>query len=303
MRHLKTILKWALPSAKFTYKMLAVSAEVFCRHCFGRRYAPTLLLSLCFSFLGLNLIRITEPQAHPGLIDDYLLIYLILVIYHVARMWWHQTPVHSYSNGLSWEIWSRFNFSPNLVKTWIEPLMLAMAGILLLWANQHLAFWLIFGAGCLFAKESLSRRRFNNRVMDALDARLEGERIATATRQQSEPQRGRGQDANSVVMAEPVQPPVNFNTVPQMYSELDPELQRLVRASNENQPQNPAANRPGTPLVVVRNQRRAPGQNPVSAPTQQGGIQRGQRIVVYPETRPTNHLPDKPQQTKTNKPT
>jgi hypothetical protein len=240
--------------------MLAISAEVFCRHSFGRRYAPTMVTGFFCCFLALNLFRMAVPQAFPALIDIYLLIFFILVLYHIARMWCQRPTLHSYSSGQSWEFWSRHNFDSTIVTILVEPLINVLVGLLLIPANSVLSLWLLLGGVCLFIKELLSYWQFRNRVLDSRDARIEGERIGTGVRQQTAPQGNREQRVAPVVAAEPALPPAN--SMQQIYSRLDPALQQLVATPNQNRPNPPIPNRPANPLVVIRNQARPVGTCP-----------------------------------------
>lgn len=258
MKQLRTILKWVLPSVKIAYKMLAITAEVFCRHSFGRRYAPTLLVSFFCSWMALSLFRGAVPQAFPGLIDIYLSFFFILILSHIACMWCPRPAIHSYSSGQSWGFWSRHNVNSNTVRMLIKPLIIVLVGLLLLPANSLLSMWLQLGGVCLFIKELLSYWQFRNRVLDSIDARLEGERIGTGVRQQTAPRGGREQSVNPVVAAVPAQP--SANSIQQIYSRLDPALQQLVATPNQN--------RPAAPLVVIRHQGRMPAEN--YAPARRG---------------------------------
>lgn len=62
MPQTKTISKWALASAKIAYQLLAVSAEVFCRHSFGVRYAGHLVAGLLSCCLYTVLMETGQPQ-------------------------------------------------------------------------------------------------------------------------------------------------------------------------------------------------------------------------------------------------
>ena len=75
MKQLKTILKWALPSVKAAYNLMAVSAEVFCRHSFGQRYAPSLLASFFFCFVVMSLLREVATDKGSPMVDIYLLFF------------------------------------------------------------------------------------------------------------------------------------------------------------------------------------------------------------------------------------
>ena len=251
MEQLKTILKFHFRSAKVAYKMFAVSAEVFCRHSFGQRYALTLLASLLgnYVFLGVLLQPVVRQQ-HSALIDDYLLIFFVLVIYHICSMWRRRANIQSYSNGQSWDFWRRLNVNPNLVKTTLEPLMVLLIGALLFSANNLLSIWLQLAGVCLFIKEFLANLEFGNRVLDSVDARLEGERIGTGVRQHTTPQAAGGQQVNPVLPVEPEPAPVS--SIEQIYTRLEPALQRLMGSPNQDSPNTSAANRRAAPQNTRR---------------------------------------------------
>jgi hypothetical protein len=291
MNHLKIISKWVLPSVKIAFKMLAVSAEVFCRHSFGRRYLPTMLGGFFCCFAALNLFRMAVPQVFPALIDIYLLIFFVLVLYHLTQMWCQRPTIHSYSTGQSWEFWSRHNFNSNLVSTLVEPLLNVLVGLLLMPANVLLSVWLQLAGGCLFIKELLAYWQFRNRVLDSMDARLEGERIGTGVRQQTAPQRGREPRVAPVVTAGPTLP--SANSIQQIYSRLDPALQQLVATPNQNPPHRPTPNRPVNPLVVIRRQGRMPATRPGMATPPVPPIPQPQAHNVPPLLRRPN--PSSPQ--------
>jgi hypothetical protein len=273
MRILRTISKWLLPSAKFGYNMLATSAEVFCRHSFGRRYAPRLIGSFFTAFVFLSLFRCVVPQLIPGLIDIYLLSHLALTLYHIARAWRQGANIHSYSSGQSWGVWPGQNANSNFVPTVIEPLIHTLAGVLLLPLNPLLSLWLLLGGASLFIKESLASRQFRNRVLDSVDARLEGERLAAGVRQQTIPRGGREQPANQVTAGGAAQPPPD--NLRQIFSRLDPALQRLVTPPNPNHQCSARDNQPNNPQVVVIRQDLLPRRGPVVPATPPTGNQQG----------------------------
>lgn len=153
MRPLKIILKWVLPSVKIAYRMLAVSAEVFCRHTFGPRYAPSLLASFIFCFVSMACLRAIFPNESSPIIGIYLFSYFILIIYHLVRMWRPRTPTHSYSSGYSWEFWERLNITPAFVKIFFEPAILEIVGFAIRPANVLLSVWLAAAGLCLCLKE------------------------------------------------------------------------------------------------------------------------------------------------------
>ena len=237
MKHLKTILKWALPSIKAAYNLLATNAEVFCRHSFGQRYAASLLGSFFFCFVTMALLRAVEPENSSSVIDVYLLIYFILVLYHLGCMWRPRATIHSYSGGQSYEFWNGLGVNPVLIKTFFEPLIFALAGVLIYPANRLLSAWLQVAGFCMCVKEVISYWKYSNRVRDAVDARLEGERISGGVRQRTNPQSGGEPRVSPVVPVEQGQAPTS--SIEQIYSRLDPALLQLMFSPNPNRTNTP----------------------------------------------------------------
>lgn len=290
MELIKTTLKWALPSGKIAYKMLAVSAEVFCRHSFGRRYAPTLLASFGFCFVFLSLFRTAMTQQAPAFISIYLFIFLILVLYHLARMWCSRVTIQSYSNGQSWRFWERLPVNPRIVKMVIEPLTFGLVGWLLSSASNLLSVWIMTGGLCLFVKECLSHWQHGNRILDSIDARLEGERIGIDVRRQTTPQGGGEQRVNPVAAVEQGQPPAN--NLQQIYGRLDPALQQLVAPQNRNRPPPPAPNHPANRPPATRQQVRPIGKRPNVPPVQRNPPRRKYIAPLNPPQVPKPNPPN-----------
>jgi hypothetical protein len=234
MKHLKIILKWALPSIKAGYNLLAVSAEVFCRHSFGPRYAQSLLASFFFCFVSMACLRAVFPDESSPIIDIYLLSYFILVLYHLGRMWRPPTTTHSYSNGQSWGFWERLNVIPAFVKIVFEPAVHVLVGMAIHSVNVLLSDWLLSAGLCLCIKEFLSFWRHWNRVLDSADARIEGERISSGVRRYTSPQSGGEQRVSPAVAVEQPQQPTS--SIGQIFSRLDPALQQLMSSPNQNHP-------------------------------------------------------------------
>lgn len=242
MNHLKTILKWAFPSIKLGYNLLAGCAEVFCRHSFGPRYAPFLLASFFFTLVIMTLVRIGNQKGASPIMDVYVLTFFILLVYHLGRMWRPYGNIHSYSTGRSWAFWSRFDASPTVVQMIFEPATHVLGGLLMFPICEFLSAWLIAAGFCLFVKQFLSNWNYRNRVLDAVDARLEGESIGTGVREHTAPQSGGEQRVSPVVVAQQARQPAS--SMGRIFSRLDPALQRLVATPNQNRPSPPAGNRP-----------------------------------------------------------
>ena len=133
----------------------------------------------------------------------------------------------------------------------LEPTFVLVIGDLFIAVNELLAVWIMLGAICLFIKEFLAYFQFAGRILDAIDARLEGERIGAGVRQQTTPQGGGEQGAMPVAPADPGAPPAGF--LQQIISRLDPALQRLIARPNQNPPANRIVVRPANPPGTTRN--------------------------------------------------
>ena len=241
MNHLKIISKWVLPSVKIAYNLLAVSAEVFCRHSFGQRYAPQLLASFFFCFVTMECLRALAQQAQSLFVDVYLLTFFILILYHLGKMWRPARNIHSHGNGLSWRFTEGLGIKPTVMRILIEPAIHVFVGFLILQVSALLGSWLMAAGLCLFVKEFMIYWKHRNRILDSVDARIEGERIGTGVRQFTSPQSGSEQGVSPVVAVE--QAPQPASSISQIFSRLDPALQQLVTTPGRNHPGTPAINR------------------------------------------------------------
>lgn len=225
MPHTKTIFEWALASVKVFCQLLAVSAEVFLRHSFGRRYAGTLVASLLvFSLYAFSVFDSGRRNGAP-LIAGFLFIYFVLVMFHLTAAWTTRiAPVHSRLPGQSWGFWRGITTNPRVVQIALEPLACLMVGIVVTPVDEPLASWLICASMSLFVKECIRHWERTQRMLDAVDARIEGERVGTAVRDHFNPESTDGRRFHPVGSEEtPQQPgPSDYR------AGLDPALRRLM---------------------------------------------------------------------------
>jgi hypothetical protein len=239
MRHRKIISKWFLLSTKLAYQILATCAEVICRHSFGERYRLSMLMSFCGYMCYAGCLHAILPMATP-LLGYFDILYSLLMAFHLISIsCGGYARVHSYSTGTSWGVWRRYNFNPTAVQLFVEPCLIAMLGLGASYWDQPLALWL-YGAGlCLFIKEAISAWNRRHCVLDAIDARLEGEQMNEAIRRRMTPRGRRSQSASQSVEA----PPSSQSNAPQqteMFSNLDPGLRNLFSQGESNSPVPPA---------------------------------------------------------------
>ena len=168
----KIILKWLLPSAKLACKLIAVSAEVFCRHSFGMRYGLRLVGSFLLCFGYASLVGLAIPAATSHLLDIYLWIFSLLLLFHIVGLCRQRPPLpHSYSTGQSWQFWQRFGFGQNTVRLVFEPGLHIVAGVIVSPVDNALAVWLESAGVCLFIKEMITLRQEYKHLLDALGCR------------------------------------------------------------------------------------------------------------------------------------
>lgn len=240
----KIILKWLLPSVKLAYKLLAVSAEVFCRHSFGWRYGFQLVGGFLLCFLYTILIRAAAPSMTSHLLDIYLWIFFLLSLVHLIGLCRQRPPIpHSYSTGQSWQFWQRIGFGQNAVHLVFEPGLHVLAGVIIYSVDSPLSVWLQTAGVCLFIKEIISLWQHHEHLLDALDSRIEGQRISQAVRQHSAPQSGGEQPVNPVTPAQPSRQPIS--PLAQIVRNLDPALRRIISSEEGDFPVEPNVSVPG----------------------------------------------------------
>ena len=174
------LLKWAM-------RLLSASVEICLRQNFGRRYMP-MLFAAPFLFLfcaGL------DPFRTP-LTDLFWLGLFALAFWHFIYLFVRRSrsiaEPHSQSAGESWGGWQRFGFDETIVQRYLEPALCALVGCIIFLIDPFLGFWLMASGAALFVKQQISRFKTNRRIMDALDAKLEAQRLnAALTKAQQRP--------------------------------------------------------------------------------------------------------------------
>jgi len=240
----KIILKWLLPSAKLGFKLLAVSAEVFCRHSFGLRYGLWLAGSFALCAGYTCFVVMVFPGAKPDFLVIYVWILSLLVLFHVAGLCLQRPPLPpSYSTGQSWHFWQRIGFSQFTMHIVIEPGLHVVAGVIIFPVDRFLSVWLHAAGVCLFVKEIIVWWNDYEQLLDALDSRAEGERISRAVRQYTAPQSGREQPVTPVTPAQ-VSPQQIVPLAPNVRS-LDPALRRMLSSETGESPPGPIPSVPG----------------------------------------------------------
>ena len=229
MQQIKTILNWILPSTKWAYRILSASAEAFCHHSFGSRYIWNLMLSFFSCCIYFAIMSITGSG--DGISGCYLMAYFGFVVYHTVSAFRRDSLVHSESNGVPWDFWRLTPEQMGGFQIFIEPLLFLNIGLLIAQLDAPLGAWLLGCAICHFIKAIITSWNHRNRLLDALDARLEGERMSNSVRGQHSPRR---QDRPSTVtVAQSLQRPHNARDI---VNNLDPVLRRLMTEEGAGAP-------------------------------------------------------------------
>jgi len=250
MRQIKTISKWALASAKIAYQLLAVSAEVFCRHSFGVRYIGHLVAGLLSCCLYTILVEEGPLEKGSPLLPFYLIAYSGLVSYHVLSMVCRgNAGVHSQSNGVPWILGNidaaQISAGQFFKSSILESGLLFVLGLIISPFDVPLSAWLT-GAGIShFVKSAIASWKFRNRVLDAIDARIEGGRISEAVRDNSSPNSTHTQATAATVTGQPQHQ--QNSTLREIISNLDPALRRIISGLDSNSPQTERQANPQTP--------------------------------------------------------
>jgi hypothetical protein len=254
MRHRKIILRWTFASIKIAYRLLATNAESLCRHSFGERYRPNLLASFGLFTVYVYCLKTVEPTSFP-FIGTFFGINGALLAYHfisISRRRYVRT--HSRSAGSSWHFWLRFGLGPTFVHIVAEPAVIFSAGTLISLWDEALATWLQCAALCLGIRETIAAWHHRRHVLDAIDTRIESERMSESIRQRTTPRGMREQTVNPVTPGTP-EPPTP-RTVEGMLANLDPALRDLFRRNDADTGRDQGRPRPPVPPSAPRRNRR-----------------------------------------------
>jgi hypothetical protein len=134
--------------------------------------------------------------------------------------------VHSESNGVPWSFWRLTSEQLNGFQMFFEPFFFFLPGFIIAPWDAPLGGWLVGCAICHFIKGIISSWNQRNRLLDALDARLEGERMSSTVRRHNSPRR---QDRPSTVVV--AQYPQRGSNARDIVNNLDPALRRLMADS------------------------------------------------------------------------
>jgi hypothetical protein len=227
MLQARTIFELVFISAKVLCQLFAGSAEVFLRFSFGRRYVGALVASFLFCLFYTIAVHTVAPATTSPLLWLHLLAFLTLLCHRlVSTFITRSASVHSYSTGQSSNFWQHFTTNITTAQLLLEPCSFVLVGLLIFPLDAPLSFWLQTSAFALFLKGCALRWNERRRLLDAFDARIEGEQMSEAVQEQFARRSTGVHTVRSAVAAQsPRQSP---NTVTHILRNLDPALRGLL---------------------------------------------------------------------------
>lgn len=206
--------------------MLAVSAEVFCRHSFGEQYVWNLLAGFCFCVFCSLCVEGASPGRFPffGL---YVFVFLVLVCFHIVSIVRRRDgTIQSGLCGVSHAFWRHLTRNPILVRVIFEPGVILLAGLIVNRFDAALSEWLLTSAVCLCIKATIEAWKLRNQVLGMFDSRIEGERMNQILRGDSHTDQ-RDEDPATTVTQAPGQDG-NRPSLGQIFNRLDPALRQVL---------------------------------------------------------------------------
>lgn len=214
-------------------RLMTVSLEVFLHRNFGERFfspieyiAGSIMLYL-FIFLG----RFVFYTRMSGILI-FGCAALVMGAYHLYVI--HDRKKkgivqHSRYWGDSWPFFYELGYSHQTIQFYIEPALCFAIGVLLALPGSLLGIWIIYGSIAWFFFCQLELRKWNNRILDAIDQEIEARNFQKAVMDRKAPQETEG-------FFVPVSP--NFTraqraTLADAFEGLDPKLKEMIEESEE----------------------------------------------------------------------
>jgi hypothetical protein len=183
---------WLVP---LTWQLIEAAArtapttvEVFFHHRFGVRYGASFLKGFILLLVVSHCSRYGDPPPIVPLFPTYLFAYTLAAIFHwiMSHLVGPNDPIYSYSWGDPWPFWRRVPVSITVVRRLFEPVLCCLLASLIAMLDRPLARWLVLAAIALFVKEHLWHAQLRTRRLNALDNRIESDRLAPRPRMENE---------------------------------------------------------------------------------------------------------------------
>lgn len=221
---------------RIVLRFMTISLEVFLHRNFGERFFGPLevvagLVAISIMASTASLFYLRDGAAMFG----FGLIVLALGAYHLWEI--HQRKkdgarrIHSRYWGDSLPFFYTLGVSHQTIQFYIEPGICFVVGIILRLGFPMLGLWIMTGALAWFVMCQLEMRRWNNRILDAIDHEIEAKNFDAAVMERKAPSETEG-------FFVPVSP--NFThaqraSLKEAFEGLDPKLKELMDEGNEDE--------------------------------------------------------------------
>lgn len=215
-------------------RVMSVSLEVFLHRNFGERFFSPIefiagsIALYSFMFLGRILF-------YPHVIGLMLFGFLATAMgaYHLYVIQERKKKgivLHSRYWGDSWPFLYELGVSQQTIQFYIEPIFCFLVGLVLIGVTPLLGAWIIYASIAWFFFCQLDLRKWNNRILDAIDQEIEARNFQAAVVARKGPQETEG-------FFVPVSP--NFTqaqraTLADAFEGLDPALKKMIKESSQN---------------------------------------------------------------------
>ena len=159
----------------------ALTVMVFLRRKLGYRFIDMMKIQVTVLLLwGLSAFSaVANPRAGAAF---FLFSLAVLAFAYVGR-WLRWRDIkngiawHTYSRGVSW-INYIIPLRETTVKRFLDPLIVAVIGLVLSFVFSWFGYFLVFSAACLFIFEAWDYDKAVNRMLDVLDSQVESEVVS-----------------------------------------------------------------------------------------------------------------------------
>ncbi len=181
-------------------RMFSVTVEVFLRRNFGERYlsGPVLVggaLAVQLVTASLAGQPLLEPRGASLGAMLFLWAYASLCVGHKLVIWRRDRTGerwHSLSDGTSRRLFDHVPIAPRVVQLYVEPALVAVFGLALLFADRVLGAYLLLASLAFLVKGQLTQRRRREAWLDYVDKTIEAEELHAALVEQRPARETRG---------------------------------------------------------------------------------------------------------------
>ncbi len=214
-------------------RLMTVSLEVFLHRNFGERFFSPIeyIAGVITLYLFASLGRVLF-YAHMSGLMFFGLAAMAMGAYHLYVI--HDRKKkgivqHSRYWGDSWPFFYELGYSHQTIQFYIEPACCFAIGLFFALANPLLGGWIVYGSIAWFFFCQLELRKWNNRILDAIDQEIEARNFQKAVMDRKAPQETEG-------FFVPVSP--NFTraqraTLADAFEGLDPKLKEMIEESEK----------------------------------------------------------------------